>query len=150
MTADLATAGLGALFLAALVAATLLPAQSELVLTAMLLSGRWDPAVLVAVATAGNVAGSLINWLIGCFLSDRRDARWFPVSAAALTRAEQRFQRFGLPVLLLSWVPIIGDPITLVAGLLRVRLIPFLLIVTVAKGGRYAVLAAIVLGVVGW
>ena len=150
MTADLATAGLGALFLAALVAATLLPAQSELVLTAMLLSGRWDPAVLVAVATAGNVMGSLVNWLIGRFLSDRRDARWFPVSAAALTRAKQRFQRFGLPVLLLSWVPIIGDPITLVAGLLRVRLIPFLLVVTVAKGGRYAVLAAIVLGVVRW
>ena len=150
MTADLATAGLGALFLAALVAATLLPAQSELVLSAMLLSDRWDHAMLVTIATAGNVAGSLINWLIGRFLSDRRDARWFPVSAAALTRAEQRLQRFGLPVLLLSWVPIIGDPITLVAGLLRVRLIPFLLVVTVAKGGRYAVLAAIVLGIVRW
>ena len=70
--------------------------------------------------------------------------------AAALERAEQRFRRFGLPVLLLSWVPIIGDPITLVAGLLRVRLIPFLLVVTVAKGGRYVVLAAIVLGIVRW
>ena len=150
MSADLATAGLGALFVAALVAATLLPAQSEVVLTAMLLAGRWDPAVLVAVATAGNVAGSTVNWLIGRFLSDRRDARWFPVPAAALTRAERRFQRFGLPVLLLSWVPIIGDPITLVAGLLRVRLLPFLLIVTIAKGARYAVLAALVLGIVRW
>ena len=150
MTAELATAGLGALFLAALAAATLFPAQSELVLTAMLLAGRWDTAVLVAVATAGNVAGSTINWLIGRFFSDRRDARWFPVPAAALARAEQRFQRFGLPVLLLSWVPIIGDPITLVAGLLRVRLLPFLLVVTVAKGGRYALLAAIVLGIVRW
>ena len=150
MSAELATAGLGALFLAAFVAATLLPAQSELVLTAMLLAGRWDTAVLIAVATAGNVAGSTVNWLIGRFLSDRRDARWFPVPAAALARAEQRFQRFGLPVLLLSWLPIVGDPITLVAGLLRVRLLPFLLIVTVAKGARYAVLAGIVLGVVRW
>ena len=150
MNGDLATAGLGALFLAALVAATLLPAQSEVVLTAMLLAGRWDPAVLVAVATAGNVAGSLVNWLIGRFFSDLRDARWFPFPAAALERAEQCFRRFGLPVVLLSWVPIIGDPITLVAGLLRVRLIPFLLVVTLAKGGRYVVLAAIVLGIVRW
>ena len=150
MSADLATAGLGALFLAALVAATLLPAQSELVLTAMLLAGRWDPTVLIAVATVGNVAGSTVNWLIGRFLSDRRDASWFLVPAAALARAEQRFQRFGLPALLLSWVPIIGDPITLVAGLLRVRLLPFLLVVTVAKGARYAVLAALVLGIMRW
>lgn len=150
MSADLATAGLGALFLAALVAATLLPAQSELVLTAMLLAGRWDPAMLIAVATVGNVAGSTLNWLIGRFLSDRRDARWFPIRAEALARAERRFQRFGLPVLLLSWVPIIGDPITMVAGLLRVRLLPFLLVVTIAKGARYAVLAAIVLGIVRW
>ena len=93
---------------------------------------------------------------IDCQLADRPlpvrsgDARWFPVPAAALARAEQRFQRFGLPVLLLSWVPIIGDPITLVAGLLRVRPLPLLVIVTIAKGARYAVLAAIVLGVVRW
>ena len=150
MSDDLAATGLFALFLAALVAATLLPAQSELVLTAMLLAGRWDPVVLVAVATVGNVAGSTVNWLIGRFFSDRREARWFPFPAQALARAEQRFQRFGLPVLLLSWLPIVGDPITLVAGLLRVRLLPFLLIVTVAKGARYVVLAAIVLGVVQW
>lgn len=150
MSADLAMAGLGGLFLAALVAATLLPAQSELVLTAMLLAGRWDTAVLIAVATAGNVAGSAGNWLIGRFLSDRRDTRWFPVPPAALARAERRFQRYGPLVLLLSWVPIIGDPITLVAGLLRVRLLPFLLIVTIAKGARYAVLAAVALGVVRW
>lgn len=147
MSSDVATAGLGALFLVALVAATLLPAQSELVLTAMLLAGRWEPTVLVAVATAGNVAGSTVNWLLGRFFSDRRDARWFPVPAAALERAERRFRRFGLPMLLLSWVPIIGDPITLVAGLLRVRLLPFLLIVTIAKAARYAVLAALVLGI---
>lgn len=150
MSQDFQAAGLGALFLAALVAATLLPAQSELVLSAMLLARRWDPAVLIAVATVGNVAGSTVNWLIGRFLSDRRDARWFPVSAAALARAEQHFQRFGLPVLLLSWVPIIGDPITLVAGLMRVRLLPFLLLVTIAKGARYLLLAGIVLGTVRW
>ena len=85
---------------------------------------------------------------IGRFFSDWRNTRWFPVPAAAPERAERRFRLVGLPVLLLSWVPIIGDPITLVAGLLRVRLIPFLLVVTIAKGGRYLVLAAIVPGIV--
>lgn len=97
--------------------------------------------LLVAVATAGNLAGSTINWAIGRYLSERRDARWFPVSNAALERAETRFNRFGLPVLLLAWVPIIGDPLTLIAGLLRVRIVPFLLIVGAGKAARYTVIA---------
>ncbi len=133
--------GLVGLFLSALAAATLLPGGSEVVLGAMLAARRWDPFLLVAVATAGNLAGSTINWAIGRYLSERRDARWFPVSGAALERAEARFNRFGLPVLLLAWVPIIGDPLTLIAGLLRVRIIPFLLLVGTGKAARYAVIA---------
>lgn len=133
--------GLVGLFLAALAAATLLPGGSEIVLGAMLAGRRWVPFLLVAVATAGNLAGSTINWAIGRYLSERRDARWFPVSNAALERAETRFNRFGLPVLLLAWVPIIGDPLTLIAGLLRVRIVPFLLIVGAGKAARYTVIA---------
>lgn len=135
------TAGLAGLFLSAFAAATLLPGGSEVVLGAMLAVRRWDPVVLVAVATVGNLAGSTINWVIGRYLSERREARWFPVSPAALDRAETRFNRFGLPVLLLAWVPVIGDPLTLVAGLLRVRLVPFLLLVGAGKAARYAVIA---------
>lgn len=133
--------GLAGLFLSALAAATLLPGGSEIVLGAMLAVRRWDPAVLVAVATAGNLAGSTINWAIGRYLSERRDARWFPISAAALDRAEARFNRFGLPVLLLAWVPVLGDPLTLIAGLLRVRIVPFLLLVGTGKAARYGVIA---------
>ncbi|WP_157217323.1 YqaA family protein [Flavisphingomonas formosensis] len=142
-------AGYAGLFLAALVAATLLPAQSEAVLVGLIVSGRYSVALLLLAATMGNVLGSLINWLLGRQIERFRDHRWFPVSARALNRAEAFYARYGRWSLLLSWAPIIGDPLTLVAGLLRERLLPFLLLVTIAKFGRYALLAAITLGALG-
>lgn len=93
---------------------------------------------------AGRVLGSAVNWLLG---TDRfRDRKWFPVKPAALDRAAVRYRRYGKWSLLLSWVPIIGDPLTVVAGVLREPLWSFLAIVTVAKAGRYLVLAAATLG----
>jgi len=142
-------AGYVGLFLAALIAATLLPAQSEAVLVGLIISGRYSLALLLLAATMGNVLGSLINWLLGRQIERFRDRRWFPVSDRALTRAETFYARYGRWSLLLSWAPVIGDPLTLVAGLLRERLGPFLLLVTIAKFGRYALLAAITLGALG-
>ena len=139
-------AGYANMFLAAFLAATVFPAQSELLLSALLVAEHFDPVVLLFVATAGNVLGSCSNWIVGRFLSDYRDRRWFPVSDRAFEKAERWFARFGPAVLLLSWVPVVGDPLTVVAGVLRMRLFPFLLIVTVAKAGRYVVLAAAVIG----
>ena len=130
-------AGYAGLFAAAFVAATILPAQSELLLGAMLVSGRFDTAALLAVATAGNVLGSIVNWLLGRYFAHHREKRWFPASVATMARAEAWFARFGPAVLLLSWVPVIGDPLTVVAGVLRMRFVTFLLVVTLAKGGRY-------------
>lgn len=130
-------AGYAGLFAAAFVAATILPAQSELLLGAMLVSGRFDTAALLAAATAGNVLGSAVNWLLGRYFAHHREKRWFPASPATLARAEAWFARFGPAVLLLSWVPVIGDPLTVVAGVLRMRFTAFLLVVTLAKGGRY-------------
>lgn len=138
-----------ALFATAFVAATLLPAQSELVLSAMLLSGHYDPIALVVAATCGNVAGSTLNWALGRFLYGYRNSRWFPFSAVAIGAAERWYSRWGHWSLLLSWVPIIGDPLTFAAGLLRTPLGWFLLIVTFAKAGRYLVLAATVWGLHG-
>lgn len=139
---DLVTLGYPGLFLAALIAATLLPAQSELLLLAMLASGRFDPALLLLAASLGNVLGSTINWALGRFLAHHRGTRWFPVSKPAMLKAERRYRRFGELSLLLSWLPIIGDPLTLIAGVLRTPLSRFLLLVTIAKVGRYAVLMA--------
>ena len=127
------------LFLAAFLAATLLPAQSELLLAGLLASGNHNPAFLIAVATFGNVLWSTVNWGLGRYFTNHREARWFPVSAQALEKAEQGFSRHGPWVLLLSWVPIIGDPLTVLAGMLRTHLLPFVAIVTLAKLGRYLV-----------
>ncbi|MGA6097756.1 YqaA family protein [Stutzerimonas marianensis] len=134
------------LFGAAFAAATLLPAQSEAVLVGLLLHGAQPAAALLLVATLGNVLGSLVNWLLGRSVERLRHKRWFPVSDGQLERAQRRYHRYGRWSLLLSWVPIIGDPITVIAGTLREPLWSFLLLVTLAKGGRYLLLAAITLG----
>lgn len=135
------------LFLSALGAATLLPLQSESVLVALLLSQAYSPWALLAVASVGNVLGSLINWLLGRYLEHFRQRRWFPVSEARLQQAQHWYARYGRWSLLLSWVPVIGDPLTLVAGIMRERLWVFLLIVSLAKTLRYAVLLMLTLGV---
>ena len=134
------------LFTSALLAATLIPAQSEAVLVGLLLNGQSAFWLLIAVATLGNTLGSVINWWLGRYLEHFQDKRWFPVKAASLARVQQWFQRYGWGVLLLSWLPIIGDPLTVVAGVMRMRLLPFVLVVAVAKGGRYGVLAWLVMG----
>ncbi len=138
---------LASLFLAAFVAATLLPAQSELLLAALVVSGGHDPALLVAAATAGNVLGSLVNWAMGRFLIRFSDRRWFPVRPALIDRATGWYQRWGFWSLLLSWAPVVGDPLTLVAGILREDVRVFLALVTIAKAGRYVVVA---LAAGGW
>ena len=128
------------LFTSALVAATLLPAQSEAVLAGLVLGGQQPVAVLVTVASVGNVLGAVINWALGRGIERFRERRWFPVGPQALARAERHYRRWGKWSLLLSWAPLIGDPLTVVAGILRERLWVFLLLVTVAKLGRYLVL----------
>lgn len=133
---------LGGLFLAAFAAATLIPAQSEAVLAALVLAGGHPVWLLLATATTGNVLGSLVNWALGRFLMRHAGHRWFPVSAARLDRAAQWYGRWGWPSLFFSWVPVIGDPLTLAAGVLREPLWRFLLVVTLAKGLRYVILVA--------
>lgn len=138
-------AAYGGLFLAALIAATILPAQSEAVLAGLLATETYSPALLILVAGIGNVLGSVINWLLGRGVERFRDARWFPVNAKNLDRAGRWYRRYGWWSLLLSWVPIIGDPLTVAAGIMREPFLRFLLVVTIAKFGRYLALAAIVL-----
>ncbi|MEZ1314714.1 YqaA family protein [Pseudomonas fluorescens] len=137
------------LFFAAFGAATLLPLQSEAVLVGLLLSERYGLWALLAVATLGNVLGSLLNWWLGRGIERFRERRWFPVSPASLEKARTHYQRYGHWSLLFSWVPVIGDPLTLVAGVMREPIGRFLLIVTLAKGARYGVLALATLGWIG-
>ncbi len=132
----------GGLFLSALIAATVLPAQSELLLAALLRSGDWSTSGLLASASVGNVFGSLLNYGLGRGAEAFSDRRWFPASAAALARAQRWYGRYGRWSLLLSW----SDPLTVAAGLLREPIWGFLLLVTIAKVGRYVVLTIAVLG----
>jgi membrane protein YqaA with SNARE-associated domain len=135
------------LFVVALVAATLLPAQSEVALAGLLAAGDQPVVALVIMATAGNVVGSTLNWLLGRGIEQFRNRRWFPVSERALQRAIGWYGRWGRWSLLLSWVPVVGDPLTLAAGVLREPFWSFLALVTVAKAGRYMVVTAATLGV---
>lgn len=138
-------AAYGGLFLAAFAAATILPAQSEAVLAGLLATGSYAPAALILVAGIGNVLGSVVNWLLGRGVERFREARWFPVSARNLDRAKNWYGKYGWWSLLLSWVPIIGDPLTVAAGIMREPFARFLLVVSIAKFGRYLALAAVVL-----
>lgn len=136
------------LFFSAFAAATIVPMQSEAVLVGML-AGGYSPVIVVVVATIGNVLGSVINWLLGRWIERFRDRKWFPVNAQQLERAEGWYHRYGKWSLLLSWAPIIGDPLTLIAGVLREPLRVFLPLVTIAKMGRYIVLAVMTMEFLG-
>ena len=137
------------LFLSAFGAASLLPLQSEALLVGLLLGGAQPAAVLVGVASVGNVLGSVLNAALGRGIERFHERRWFPVSAQRLEQAKLTYRRYGRWSLLLSWVPVIGDPLTLMAGVMREPWWSFLLLVTLAKTGRYLVLAAITLGWAG-
>ncbi len=144
MTTTAAT--LTSLFFVAFGAASLLPLASEPVLIGLLLAGHVEPWLLVAVASVGNTLGSLVNYGLGRMVERFRHRRWFPASEASLDRARNWYHRWGRWSLLLSWAPIIGDPLTLVAGILREPLPSFILLVAIAKTARYVVLALVTLG----
>ena len=129
------------LFMAAFLAATIVPAQSEGLLVALMAQGAHPACALVAVASVGNVLGSVVNWWLGRGIEHYKGRRWFPVSEAALTKAQARYARYGRWSLLLSWMPIIGDPITVVAGVMRERFWIFAALVGAAKTLRYVFLA---------
>ena len=133
------------LFLAAFLAATILPMQSEALLVGALLAGDRPVWALILVAGCGNVLGSITNWFLGRGIERFRDRPWFPVKPDALDRAANWYHRWGKWSLLLSWAPVVGDPLTVVAGILRERFTTFVVLVTIAKFGRYGLLAAMTL-----
>lgn len=139
----------GSLFLTALAAGSILPMQSEAVLAGLLVATDLSPVILVLVATCGNVAGSAVNWLLGRGVERFKDRRWFPVGEPMLARAKAWYHRYGRWSLLLSWVPVIGDPLTVVAGVMREPFPTFIALVAIAKLTRYIVVAAVTLNLVG-
>ncbi|MCB1446738.1 MAG: DedA family protein [Rhizobiaceae bacterium] len=135
------------LFATSMAAGSFLPLPSEAAFVALVVASDLAFWGLLLTATVGNVAGSAINWLLGLGASRFEGRKWFPVSGESLAKARGWYHRYGRWSLLMSWVPIIGDPLTVAAGLMREPLWSFLLIVSVAKFVRYAVLAGVVLNV---
>ncbi|WP_421879305.1 YqaA family protein [Pacificispira sp.] len=135
----------GGLFLLSFLAATIFPAQSEIGLAALILSQDYSLALLIVVASAGNTLGSVVNWALGRGVERFRDKRWFPVKPDQLNRAIAWYRKYGRWSLLMSWAPFIGDPLTVVAGILREPILSFVLLVAIAKTVRYIVVAALTL-----
>ncbi|MBR9858284.1 MAG: DedA family protein [Gammaproteobacteria bacterium] len=126
-------------FTSSLLAATIAPFYSEVVLAAVL-TRQPDAAVLLwALASVGNTLGSVVNWWLGINLLHYRHKRWFPIKDKQLERAQHWFQRFGVWSLLLAWAPVGGDALTFIAGIMKVRLLPFTLLVFIGKSVRYLI-----------
>ncbi len=129
--------------LTSFLAATIVPFYSEFAVGGAIAAGE-DPLLTLFSASAGNTAGAVVNWLLGRYLLHFQDRRWFPVRPAQLARAQAWFQRYGVWSLLLAWLPVGGDPLTFVAGIMRVRLWLFVLLVGIGKTARYAVVIYLV------
>lgn len=137
--------GYPALFLVALLASTLLPLGSEWLLVVLVLKG-FDPVASVLTATLGNTLGALTTYGIGLWGGPFLVERVLRIDTAARTRAERFYARYGSWSLLASWLPVVGDPLCLVGGILRVRVWSFVLLVATGKLARYAVVALAALG----
>ena len=132
------------LFIISFLAATILPLSSELVLSTMLLTDSFDKYLLLFVASFGNILGSSVNWYLGKKILIFKDKKWFPANERQIAKGEIYFKKYGIWSLLLAWVPIIGDPLTIVAGILRVKFFIFLLLVSISKISRYIFLIFII------
>ncbi len=122
-------------------AATLLPLSSELLLIAQLKAGSGEMEGLLLAAIVGNTAGSVFNWWLGKYMRHFETRRWFPFKPSDIDKASQRFQRYGIWTLLLAWVPVMGDPLTFIAGVMRIPFAVFLPLVAIGKAARYIILA---------
>ncbi len=127
------------LFTAAFLSATILPGSSEVVLVMLALERKLDLGMLLLVATVANTLGSVVGWILGRWFAGLSGRRWFPASPAQIERASRWFGRYGIWALSLAWVPIIGDALTVVAGVLRVHLGMFIVLVGLGKALRYVV-----------
>lgn len=125
------------LFVTAFAAATILPVQSEALLATLLLLSDIPPLFLVIVGSAGNTLGACVNWWLGGYVETFKTRKWFPVSEKALEKAQGQYARYGRWLLLFSWVPIVGDPITVAAGVMKEKLWVFVVLVGFSKTVRY-------------
>ncbi|MDB3886697.1 DedA family protein [Candidatus Pelagibacter sp.] len=127
------------LFFISFLAATVLPFSSELTLAGLISTSNYDSLLLLVVASFGNVLGSVFNWSLGFYSRNLSTKKWFPFKETQIERSSKWFSKFGKWSLLFAWLPIVGDPLTFVAGLLRVRFLDFIILVAIGKVSRYLI-----------
>ena len=128
------------LFSISFLAATVLPVSSELTLAGLISTSNYDNLLLLVVASFGNVLGSVFNWSLGFYSRNLSTKKWFPFKETQIERSSKWFSKFGKWSLLFAWAPIVGDPLTFVAGLLRVRFLDFIILVAIGKVSRYLII----------
>ena len=128
------------LFSISFLAATVLPFSSELTLAGLISTSNYDNLLLLVVASFGNVLGSVFNWSLGFYSRNLSTKKWFPFKETQIERSSKWFSKFGKWSLLFAWLPIVGDPLTFVAGLLRVRFLDFIILVAIGKVSRYLII----------
>ncbi|MDC0419940.1 DedA family protein [Candidatus Pelagibacter sp.] len=127
------------LFFISFLAATVLPFSSELTLAGLISTSNYDNLLLLVVASFGNVLGSVFNWSLGFYSRNLSTKKWFPFKETQIERSSKWFSKFGKWSLLFAWLPIVGDPLTFVAGLLRVKFLDFIILVAIGKVSRYLI-----------
>ena len=125
------------LFFISFLAATILPLSSELTLVALLNTGIYSSLLVISIASLGNIFGSIFNWFLGFYLLKYTNKKWFPFKQNQIYKASKTFSKYGVWSLLFAWIPVIGDPLTLIAGILRVNFLLFLILVAIGKISRY-------------
>ncbi len=120
--------------------ATIVPFGSEMYFATLLSFNKYNNLLLLIAASIGNVLGSVFNWVCGYYVNYFIKKPWFPIKQDKIVKGTEIFNKYGKWSLLLSWVPFIGDPITFVAGTLRFSLVPFLILVSIGKVGRYLII----------
>jgi len=128
------------LFAISFLAATILPFSSELTLAGLIATSNFDNLLLLIVASFGNILGSVVNWVLGFYSRNLSTKKWFPFKDKQIENSSKWFNKFGKWSLLFACVPIIGDPLTLVEGLLRVRFLDFIILVAIGKVSRYVLI----------
>ena len=125
------------LFISSFLSSTILPGHSEIILTTLILLEKYSQFLLIFFASLGNILGSIVNWFLGLYITKFVNKSWFPFKKKQLDKASLWYLKYGKWSLFFSWVPIIGDPLTIVAGIFRVPLVIFITIVSISKVLRY-------------
>ena len=128
------------LFVISFLAATILPLSSEITLAGLMVAQSYNNFILLLAASVGNILGSSFNWVLGIYSRKFESKKWFPFNQNQMQRSSKWFLKYGKWSLLFAWLPVVGDPLTFIAGTMQTRFLSFLVLVTIGKVARYIII----------